>query len=317
MKVTPLTTAVRPAYPTMTQARQDARLIVAAQERAPHAPRLGALCSAGVLAQIVAAANLRADAPAPQPAVAAVPQPGAEQADAKEAATIQQVSAQVAPILAEALEFDGRGAFGCVAVNPPVVLPEDEALDVIQSELAAAGLSLEFGVPLDGIETPVEDTKSHEDGLLHRGKSSSDFRVIHEPRRHNFDFADQQRGIYIEYLSLKDHEDWCVTNVMSTVSSYDFPGLTRNMAPALEKYKADNPVLFGLFFDPLAHEDMPALAAGRDNDKPLNLTVARERAAAESANRDDLDAIARERLRRQVQYFVAYLREQGLLAAKP
>ena len=34
---------------------------------------------------------------------------------------------------------DGSGAFGCVAMNPPVMLPEGEALDIIEAEFKALG----------------------------------------------------------------------------------------------------------------------------------------------------------------------------------
>src|SRR5208283_1150966 len=47
--------------------------------------------------------------------------------------------AVVAPIFAHG---DGRGAVGCVVINPPVFLSEQDAMQVIREQLAKAGVAL-------------------------------------------------------------------------------------------------------------------------------------------------------------------------------
>ena len=58
----------------------------------------------------------------------------------------------VAPIF---VHGEGRGAVGCVVVNPPVFLSEQDAMQVIREELKKAGVVLSDNkVPLHGISIP-------------------------------------------------------------------------------------------------------------------------------------------------------------------
>jgi hypothetical protein len=231
------------------------------------------------------------------------------------ARAVSRAAALVAPLLAEALENDGRGSFGCVAVNPPTFMAEDEALDLIEQELRAAGLKLSANPVLEGRPpTRRPDPKKSEQMRWRFGDDRLE-PPSWEVLRRNFDFADAERGIYVAFLSADDYNRWGGPG-MGTAQSYNFPELARTFAKELEQSKPARPAVFGLFFDPLANDDLP----GPDLKglSPAQQKVAEAGyARAQERERATLDQQGAEKLRRQVAHFIAFLRREGLVKPTP
>lgn len=318
MKVQPVKSAGPRRYPSLEEARLRPRLLEAVPRRWSVSPALAAAVGLGLLARPV---ELQAEEEEPglvASAAKAVAGKAAEAVDAVKEKAGLSVAAWVVPVLAEALQQDGRGAFGCVAIDPPVILSEAEALEIIQAELKAAGLKTELNVRVDGVYQPVDSS-----GLVSTRRKSGGETTISTSFREGprelgrseavFDLGDRERSVFIEYFSLKDYEKW-MGHSMSTVSSYDFPALVPRVSDAYSRKVSEKRETYGIFFDPLAHRPW---AGGRGGIK--GLTPAQERLVSTEAGREEglkartLPEQSREKLREQVRYFVKQLREKGVL----
>jgi hypothetical protein len=231
-----------------------------------------------------------------------------------------KVAAWVAPVLGEALEQDGRGGFGCVAIDPPIVLSEAEAIEIIETELKAAGLKTELNVKVEGVTAPQSDR--NERMLVKDVELTDKLRKLGGEYRQTpvigkvsavFDVADTEKRIFVEYLSLRDYDRW-MGDERSTASSYNFPELVPVISEALGKRLAAKQEVYGVFFDPLARRPW-MMGRGRIQ----GLTAEQKRLAAEGAAAEAerasraLPEKSREKLREQVRYFVKQLREKGVL----
>ena len=310
MKIRPMPRQEKLHYPSQEEARQNPGLlknIPARWEKAPgFAAMLGLLAlSSHAGAEVAEEGTLAVVALDPEAPDGARPT----------AQAVRKAGAVVAPILDAALEHDGRGSFGCVAINPPTFLPEDEALDLIRAELEAAGLHLQNAEPLQNVTAPVgpdRETKrtTLEDGSIriesNMGWGKPNALGLRPVR---FDWADTNRAVYIEYLTRRDYREWeGMSN--STADYYDFSKLAQRVAESYGKYEADKPVIFGVFFDPLAHRG--ALEPPMEGLSPEQAQLARveQRKASKAAP----DARARAKLQRQVQHFVEFLQKEGVIA---
>lgn len=224
---------------------------------------------------------------------------------------VQKATAVVAPILDEALAYDGRGTFGCEASEPAQFLAEDEALDLIREELEAAGLQLKVEAKLDSVMAPTGDfekKKETEDwNEMLRGAPAKLAR-----QKFTFDFGDIQKGVYVEYLSLRDSRQW--ENVEEgTAFSCNFAGLAEDVAKAFRKTKVDRHTVFGVFFDPLASEGLenPDLACISPEQERL---MRSESWKADQKEWEKTESIQkRGKLRAQVRHFVEFLRKEGIV----
>ena len=317
MKQQPLSKYPIPAYPSFKEAQAAPELLAAVPRRWTGSPRFAALIGAGLIARTLSTQAGDSTATPAEPAVAAAPLP--DPAHGRTVAkSVQRATAAVAPLLDEALRRDGRGSFGCVAVNPPSFLSEDEALELIGAELKAVGLNVKEGVPLAGTGTlknqrlNMRSFKSFKEEQESRDKPVTDDDV--ELAEHDFDLGDTNRAIYVEYLSHGDYSRLTPPS-MSTASYMDFPALAKRVSTALQKSKPERPAVFGVFFDPLAHRERHgADTAGLSPE--MQRLVRGEEARAETSGEKNVNASAKDKLRQQVQYFIAYLRQQGTLPRK-
>jgi hypothetical protein len=201
MKIRPVQTYPAPGYPTREQARQDPDLLKNVPARWEKAPGFAALL--GLLALTSSGAEAAEDG-APPPAAALDPEGGGERGTA---ADVQRAGAIVAPILDEALERDGRGAFGCVAISPPSFLSEDEALELIRTELEAAGLRLRDDAVLEDMTAPTGPAESRKEVKGPDGETVIQVNPgwgqpnVLGQRPVRFDWADPDRAVYIDYLT--------------------------------------------------------------------------------------------------------------------
>ena len=227
---------------------------------------------------------------------------------------IQKAMIVVAPLLEEALEHDGRGSFGCVSICPATFMPEDEALDLIRTELEAAGLRLKEGVELENVPGPVKEPMEarqvkDEKGEIRIEKQRAwykDNEVGLRPVR--FDWADEERAIYIDYLTKRDCRAW-EGRMISTADSYDFPELAKKVSAAYADYSSERKTIFGIFFEPLGDSGVVNLSLEgltREQGRIVELEYGKKIAAAKGEK-------ARERLRAQVRHFVEFLQKEGVV----
>ena len=242
----------------------------------------------------------------------------------------------VAPILQQALDEDGRGVFGCLAIDPPHTLSEADALDIIRQEFAQAGITLRPARDLGTLAllpadrpgtTPRElrDITAEPEELTDKwGSYRTDPPAwTTGTRKWIFDLATEDGTLLVEYLSCRDHEklDWeknvqITTNADgsvrgitiggSSVHTYDFPQTAADLRDRFESRPSGTPATVALFFDPLA-------SSGIDWDA---LRTAEEFQAAQSRRdtaRATLPALAREKLRAQISHFLSWARRENLL----
>jgi len=308
MKIRPVQTYPVPDYPTRDQARQDPDLLKNAPARWDKAPGFAALL--GVLALTSSRAEAVADGSLP-PAAALDPAAAGEH---ETAPAVQRAGAIVAPLLDEALERDGRGSFGCVAINPPSFLSEDEALELIRTELEAAGLRLRDDAVLEDMTAPTgpEETQKEVKGpdgetVIQFSSSWGQPNVL-GLRPVRFDWADTHRAVYIDYLTRRDYREWEGYSC-STADYYDFPKLAQRVAEAYGRYPGERRTVFGVFFDPLAHPGVEVSPIEGLPPEQARMVDSEYRRAAKEAQ----DSRGRDKLRRQVRHFVEFLKQEGVL----
>ena len=306
MKIQPVQKYPEPGYPTRGEARENPELLKNLPARWEKAPGLAALL--GVLALV----STRAEADGEGAPPAAALDPEAAVRPPETAAEIQKTGAVVAPILDEALARDGRGAFGCIVINPPSFLAEDEALELIRTELESAGLQLQDDAVLENMTAPTgpdmsQQVTTNEDGSICISSAWGKPPVLGQ-RPVRFDWADTNRAVYIEYLGQRDYREWEEASA-SSVDSYDFTKLAGRVAEAYGKYPADRRTVFGIFFDPMADEgvEQPQIT-GLSPEEGRVLKNETRQASAEAK-----DARGRDKLRRQVRHFIEFLKQEGLV----
>ena len=351
MKIQPVAKNAPSPIPTAAEAAANPALIEPA--RAGRTRRgLGALAGAGLFGAVLGpltacVAREASDTPAvtPTPFSAAVPAsaplPAGVLAVAYDEATCEAPAPApsyvplVGPILEKALAEDGRGAFGCVAIDPPMMLSEADALDLIRQEFAKAGVRLlpahELG---ERVLLPAE-----------RGRLTSRDRreIATEPKAHTcewgtywkdppamtkdehkwiFDLATKDGSLLVEYLSSTDSEALADENTFqenpdgsffirmewSSVTEYDFPRLADDLRVRFESRPSSTPVLVALFFDPLARTtgfDYSNIYYSKD---PAQYQAAMEQLAHA---REPLPQLSREKLREQIRFFLDWARKEG------
>jgi len=337
MKVSPVSKSAPAPIPTAAEAAANPALVAPAPAVRPRRGA-GALAGAGLLGSLLAptasaAGFVLADdapgsaAPAEAPATAVPASADEAEAAARAEAERAAIATVVAPILQKAMDEEGRGGFGCIAVDPPTILSESDALNLIEQEFAKAGVKLRDAYELTGFartrtdwsaprraDAPKEDNWAFLSGDGDPGRPQKT-----EPASWVFDLATEDGSILLEYLSTGDHgklEDsqpgvWC------SVSSYDFPRRAERFRSELETRTNGVPVTVGLFFDPMA-------AGGRWDSKTQRRIPApgSALAALSEEERENLDwrkreellrADALELLREQVRFFLDWARKEGKL----
>lgn len=319
MKIRPVRKSAPSPIPTAAEAAANPALI----DPAPTARTrrgLGALVGAGLLgsllAPIVGFSGRDAAAPTETPPTApAVPDPADTELAARAEAARTAVTTVVAPILQKALDEEGRGAFGCVAVDPPYYLSEDEALELIEQEFAKAGMKLRRACKISGFTRTVPDKFKRP--IYDDVHFSPVYRSKTRKGSWLFDFASEDGSVAVEFLSLKDARRESFEAVRSTADSYDFPELTQRLCSDFVTRTNGNPVTIGLFFDPLAKRFVWDEEGDGPYPRPGSSFAALSEEERKTLDWDQEQEIlhhdARELLREQVQYFLDWARKEGCL----
>lgn len=191
----------------------------------------------------------------------------------------------VAPLF---LHGEGRGAFGCVMVAPPVFLSEDDALAVINETAKEYGLKFTAGdgPEFTGVTQPVTSLYGEETG-------PSDKTTTLKP-----DFTDSEHGVVIEYVSVEDVRKWHKeTGYAVSVEEYDTEDVADQLSDGLEQ--ADNNGFYtaGVLYDPCERCE----PEDPSNEEEWNKAEAKTRQMSE------------EQLKAQAKDFFEWLKTQGII----
>ena len=195
----------------------------------------------------------------------------------------------VAPIFEHG---SGHGAFGCVAVSPPVFLTEAEAREVIEDEAKKADVDFaERGHKLNGVALPVTDEvptfaqTDPKDAKKKAGKKSQ----IGDLELNGWD-ARLQAGY--KFVALADFEAWEAKDrtIFCSVSDYNMLDAAKRLQAGLGAVKETGTV--AVFYEPAG--SAPKAAPWQNSQK-----------AAKKAGLEDL--------RMQVRDYIAWLKAQGII----
>lgn len=270
----------RPGYPTRNDVRRDPRLLA---ENLPRSWRTNARLSQAAAALL--ALSTAGCGGKPEPGAATEPPEVVGEPRGGKSAP-EMTAARVAPLF---LHGEGRGATGCIVMNPPVFLSEEEALQVIVEELGRHGVTLtERNAVVDRAWTaPVAMDRAD------RGK-----RVAVEF------ISEDEFGELSERLGTRAFDG-------STVRCYDFPAVARRLQAEIRRHSREH-WNYGVFYDPVvtksfrdAYRSIPDQLKGKARDEAFREAIRKERQAA----RDKARAL----LRKQVGEFAEWLRNEGVI----
>ena len=303
MKIKPVKHYNPPAYPTYAESKRDALLLGHLPRRWKNGAPLAPLMGSGLLLHLAFTGCHGNNGNAlKQERAEQLPPDSAGKRDADRQVVRAIPATRIAPMLEEALANDGRGAFGCVALSAPVFLSENEALELILSELEKAGLKLRDIVAVDGLQVPESRTQLFanlgDEPRLKKLKKGA----------YAFDFGTGDKSVVVKFLHKDDYRKWTDDPYEgSTASYYDLSWLAKQMAETFRQRDEGDPVIMGLFFDPMVdcfQRDVleKRVANNEFNDSDdyfLEANVAGE--------------LGMEKLRAQVLHFVAYLKQEGVV----
>ncbi len=153
---------------------------------------------------------------------------------------------------------------GCIVVNPPHFLSEEEALEVIVSELDRVGVRLtERDTVLDDVQTPRRVTRYEKDadGAFDRRRTKI-VKVPGDAHPLSMDASDPARRIGIEYVSRQEYFKRGGADSGSTVQSYNFRAPRRwTVTERFHDAVGDHSEVIGVVPDKVAVFDTPYLPA--------------------------------------------------------
>jgi hypothetical protein len=318
MKIKPVAKVIPSPIPTAAEAAADPSLLKAAPRRAPRGA--GALLGAGLLGSLLAPGCTGRDASAPAatpPSAPAVSDPADAEAAARAEEARKAAATIVAPILQKALDEEGRGAFGCDAVDPPAFLSESDALDLIEQEFAKVGVKLRREFEMDGFTRTIPDKGGKP--VFDRNRWAPQYPAKTVPGGWMFDLATEDGAVAVEFLSREDGERESFDADFSSIDEYDLPELAQRLRGEFATRTDGAPVAIALFFDPFASNTVWNEKRGKLVPRPGSSF-----AALSGEERDSLDweqrrellrRDARELLREQVRFFLDWAQREGRLPA--
>jgi|GEM_PF-732270 len=319
MKPEPVDQVALPAYPTRFEVARERNLLcdhvppgwtrdgklqgalifflalhgVACQTRTvtPSPPSLSPTRTASEGPQHDAASPVQPTA-SPVLTVPATPEPAASSTKQGPLASLPPSSTVVAPIFDHG---EGRGATGCVVVSPPVFLSEEEAMTVVREELARAGVRMaRTHVTFPEVVLP-QRRRFYERTPAGEWVAKTE-EIPHTKQRLDVDAMDEDERVAVEFVSHEDYFKVGGARSDSTAQDFDLKGAAEVVAEKLGQSRRG--IYFGVFYDPVA-----TISVDRSSPSPIDWEAARARAALQ----------AKKLLRAQVDDFVAWLHQQGVL----
>lgn len=295
METKPVRRQATPRYPTRLEVLADGTLLE------KHMPAAWKNCAemAGAVAILLSVNGCLAQAQKPEPGE-------------------NTTAAVVAPIF---VHGEGRGATGCVVVNAPVFLSEQDAMQVIREELQKSGIALtEQNVKLSDVSISSQQEIWGEKN----GELDINTQPTGETKPLVLQALDPKKRVGVEIVHARDYEDLGGGRSGSTVQGYDFKRVAEEVRKRVAS-KGRN-LYFGTFYDPMA-------ALGREREDPVfskkisALYSEYEKAtdqAAKQKKEAEIDALyqarldplkneSRRLLRMQVKDFIDWLKGQGVI----
>lgn len=199
-------------------------------------------------------------------------------------AVSSESSTDVCPLASIAVAGKGRGGFGCMAINPPVMLGELDALEIIEKEFLARGVKLKDGPELDGVSLPAYPEWKRP-VMLDLGTESGD--------------------IMVEFISTGDTDRWKkpdpdASKIRFSYSTFDCREAASNAVETISARKGGKKVAVGVFYEPVVY-------VPRDwKPSPDDIRLKREDRGVYGKT------IAREQLKAQIDAFFDYLSKKGI-----
>ena len=281
-EIIPLKAYGTPKYPTIAEIGRADLSRVPARWQGLHA----VAATVGAAAMTLKAIALDAESAKPVADAPVVAVPDAAKDGAKPSAVVAKTPVtDVCPLPPTAIAGEGRGGFGCVAMNPPVILSEGEALEIIEREFKRHGIELVDAPLLEGAMVPARGREAEK--LMWRGNELADLierkknagaskeeleslkwtvyssnttnAELQMPlvkREWRMDFGSSDGRVMVEYISADDEDLWLKSRVPKTGWCSVSSCLVRDAAErAVKGFAArteGRPVTIGVFYDPLA-----------------------------------------------------------------
>ena len=315
MRVTPIKDYREPSYPTIAEIGSTdlSRVPTRWQNLKAVAASLGAAAMTLKAISLEAAEATKPVATTPVTVV-----PTADQPVEKAVCPVTDVC----PLPPAKIAGDGRGAFGCVVVNPPVMLPEGEALDIIEAEFKKRGVELVDGVELKGVKAPPRGREAEKyrqtvadfekkGGKYDPSATSKGAPIPLVKRNWRADLGTKDGKIVVEYVSGGDEDVWNKSRLADegwcSVSTCEIRGAAERVVEGVSARTEGDPVTVGVFYDPVASLPMARKKDGSidweaENKKP-ELSWEEHEAKGK--------AIAVEQLKAQIENFFQYLAKKN------
>lgn len=161
----------------------------------------------------------------------------------------QQESAAIAPLF---IHGSGTGAVGCIVMSPPVFLPEEEAIELILSQLRKEGFQFEIR---DHILPGVFTREAIETYGANWKTKPIELDVQHP---FYFDLYDKQLNLGIKFISSDNYFKLGGPDNTSSVQGYNMIDIAQAVREKLKDYNKTNAAVF---YDPLVkYESHPRVS---------------------------------------------------------
>ena len=195
---------------------------------------------------------------------------------------------------------EGTGTIGCMAVNSPVFLSEEEAVALLSTVFEEAGLKLSSeSNTLEGAKLPITDKY----GTIVENEINDTVTVQGDLEIDGL--LDVAGGLPIAFVSANDIDTWQKdTDYVSSVESYDF----RDTAKIL----ANNNSGLAVFYDPAVLCNFDWSKVNRLNDETDEEFAIRCDAALAAA-KQEARAESEQLLRQQIEAFLQWLHAKEII----
>lgn len=334
MKISPLKSYKAPSYPTRQEAKSDPDLL---KNNFPLRWLNGKLVIGALATYLLC--TIESDTSAKIGVkTEIIPDSKNKDGNPQKENNISDTPFYIAPVFQHG---DGQGAFGCIVVNPPSYLSEEDARYIIEEELKKEGIVFDKkNVRIDEIvfsPQPEDDLTESDEDSDNRGKNKSQINFL---KRHDkkeaipliIDGYSTRFKLAYEFVSSNEYHMLCGSTNISSLESVNTIEASENLREILKTYGKLNTVVF---YDPLCYpvEKEPYKRHRyKENYDPYDL----QKIENEIKQKDDLydnektseredDLIifnersisnSREMLRKQVRDFVLWIKEQGYLNNK-
>jgi hypothetical protein len=240
-----------------------------------------------------------------------------------------KTKAIVAPIFEHG---EGRASDGCMVVNPPVFLSEQDAMQVIREELQKSGviLSDEKVILFDG--SISQDQKKLFENIgknIQTGKSKPPVLQNFDPKTGKIipvvrESYDPRKKVGIAVVDKDDYHELGGAPSASSVQSYNFKKVAQEVRDLVAT--KDNDLYFGIFYDPTGARGKSNSQTNEFSNKLRELRAELQETTDPTAKQQKSDEIktlmkqsldpkqeSRRLLRMQVKDFIDWLKGQGVI----